>query len=304
MAKPLVSVFTPAYNRARFLPAAYASLCASTVRDIEWVVADDGSTDGTRSLMEGWQKQAPFPIRYLPLPHRGKMRTMNAGVQACAGTYFFELDSDDELTPDALERLLAVWRTLPDAERYCGVVGRCLRQDGTQMGRPFPADFNAWPEKRQRAWRHADACMALLRTEVMQAYPFPLPDGLDFVPEAVVWRRMLLRYRQWYTDIPCYIYHRGEDAGSFTARKPDPRPAYFYYCYFFNEIYPQEKGVSLREYGTAAVSLDYAALRCGRGLARVRQDVRARGAKALCALGWPAAALLFRLRKEEKQPDV
>ena len=47
---PLITVFTPTYNRAHTLGRTYRSLCEQTSHDFEWLVVDDGSTAGTRSL--------------------------------------------------------------------------------------------------------------------------------------------------------------------------------------------------------------------------------------------------------------
>lgn len=48
----MITVFTPAYNRAKFLPRVYESLCRQTFKDFEWVIVDDGSVDDTRSVVE------------------------------------------------------------------------------------------------------------------------------------------------------------------------------------------------------------------------------------------------------------
>ena len=49
---PTLTVFTPTYNRAYVLPQCYASMCRQTCKDFVWLVVDDGSTDGTRELVE------------------------------------------------------------------------------------------------------------------------------------------------------------------------------------------------------------------------------------------------------------
>ena len=56
------TVFTPTYERAHTLARVYNSLCAQTFGDFEWVIVDDGSTDGTADLVAGWQTENRFPI--------------------------------------------------------------------------------------------------------------------------------------------------------------------------------------------------------------------------------------------------
>ena len=63
---PILTVFTPAYNRAHTLPRTYASLRRQDSKDFVWLVVDDGSTDHTAELVKGWQAQeTKFEIRYL-----------------------------------------------------------------------------------------------------------------------------------------------------------------------------------------------------------------------------------------------
>ena len=62
MMKTAVSVLTPTYNRAYVLHRVYESLNRQKVRDFNWVVVDDGSTDDTPALLARWQAEADFPI--------------------------------------------------------------------------------------------------------------------------------------------------------------------------------------------------------------------------------------------------
>lgn len=61
----MLTVFTPAYNRAHTIGRTYESLCRQTCQDFEWLVIDDGSSDHTKELVEGWIKENKIPIRYI-----------------------------------------------------------------------------------------------------------------------------------------------------------------------------------------------------------------------------------------------
>lgn len=97
--QPLVSVIIPTYNRRRLLLRAVQSALAQTVTDLEVIVADDGSTDGTEALLSSFADQR---VRYLQLPHRGACAARNAGIEAACGRYIAFLDSDDTWLPEKL----------------------------------------------------------------------------------------------------------------------------------------------------------------------------------------------------------
>src|SRR2546423_7154708 len=120
------TVLTATYNRAHLLPRVYESLCAQTFRDFEWVIVDDGSTDGTRELVSSWHED--FPIRYFWKPNGGKHTAVNLGVQEAAGQFIVILDSDDRLIPDTLERLDYHWKQIPDPRQFAFLVCLCYRE--------------------------------------------------------------------------------------------------------------------------------------------------------------------------------
>ena len=100
-----ITVFTPTYNRAYILENLYRSLQRQSFTDFEWLVVDDGSSDGTKALFERWQKEDnPFPIRYCYKENGGKCRAINYGLKLAQGELFFTVDSDDYLTDDHWKR--------------------------------------------------------------------------------------------------------------------------------------------------------------------------------------------------------
>ena len=103
-----ISVVTPVYNPGGYFPACLASLEAQTIFDqIEVVLVDDGSTDGSGALCDEFAAQHAN-VQVIHQPNRGLGAARNAGIDASTGAWILFLDSDDELVPDACERLLAV----------------------------------------------------------------------------------------------------------------------------------------------------------------------------------------------------
>ena len=79
----ILTVFTPAYNRAHTIGRTYASLLRQTCKDFEWLVIDDGSTDNTEQLVRGWIAENRIPIRFIRKENGGKYtgyNTANANI--------------------------------------------------------------------------------------------------------------------------------------------------------------------------------------------------------------------------------
>ena len=128
---PRVSVVMPAYNAERFVAEAVTSVLASRYRDLELLLVDDGSTDGTVS--EAIRAAAGDDrLRVIPVPHGGVAAARNAGLTHARGELIANLDADDAMFPERLERQVAFL----DAHPECVAVGsRVLAIDAN--GRPI-----------------------------------------------------------------------------------------------------------------------------------------------------------------------
>ena len=103
---PLVSVVLPAYNHACYVAQAIASVAVQTYPRIEFIVIDDGSTDGTPAAISEAVKVFPFPVRYLARENRGAPATLNEGAALAQGKYIAFLNSDDYFAPDRIAAMV------------------------------------------------------------------------------------------------------------------------------------------------------------------------------------------------------
>lgn len=109
---PLVSVVIPTYNRAAFLSDAVESVLRQTFTNYEIIVVDDGSTDGTDSLIQGYGDR----LKYVRQQNRGVSVARNEGVRVSRGEYIAFLDSDDIWTPDKLACQISFLSRFPECD--------------------------------------------------------------------------------------------------------------------------------------------------------------------------------------------
>ncbi len=203
------TVFTATYNRRHTLGAVFESLLAQTYRDFEWLIVDDGSTDGTKDLVESWMRQAWFPIRYFYQSNGGKHVAFNRGVREARGELLTNLDSDDTCVPEALARFYYHWNRIPQAvrHRFSGVVGLCLDENGHHVGKVFPRDvLDSDSLEIQYRYKVPGEKWGAHRTEVLRQFPFPEGPDIFFVPESVVWGAVARHYKTRYVNEGLRVY--------------------------------------------------------------------------------------------------
>lgn len=133
-----LTVFTPTYNRAHTLERLYRSLCAQTCQDFDWLVIDDGSTDGTRALVQGFIDEGRIPIRYIYKENGGLYTGYNTAYADIETELNVCVDSDDAMPENAVEIILRTWQEKGD-DRFAGLIGLdCYMDSGKPIGGAFP----------------------------------------------------------------------------------------------------------------------------------------------------------------------
>lgn len=138
----LISVIVPAYNVETYLAKSLDSILSQSYRNIEVVVVDDGSKDGTAGIIDQYARMNPGKVVALYIPNGGVTHARLTGVQAAHGTWIGFMDADDYIEPCMYERLMANAQAfeadisqcgyqlvLPDEVVYYYNTGRMEQQD-------------------------------------------------------------------------------------------------------------------------------------------------------------------------------
>jgi glycosyltransferase involved in cell wall biosynthesis len=212
----LFTVFTTTFNRSSTLPRVFDSLRAQTFRDFEWLIVDDGSTDGTKGLVEKWQCESGFPIRYVFQWNRGKPAAFNRGVEEAQGELFLTLDSDDACVPQALERLKYHWDNIPlhEKHKFSAVTALCEDQNGKLVGDKFPRDvLDSDSIELYFKYKVSGEKWGFHRTDVLKQFPFPVVENTKFVSEGVVWFAISRKFKTRFVNEALRIYHIDDNVG-------------------------------------------------------------------------------------------
>lgn len=171
-AAPAVSVLVPVYNVERYLRQCLESLRDQTLADIEVICINDGSTDGSRGIIEEFLSDPRF--RVIDKPNSGYGASMNRGLDEARGRYLAILESDDFLDAPALERLLALAEgndaQLVKADFYLHWSQPSPRDELFGFVSPSMADRVMRPDEDPRVfYRKSSIWSALYRTDFLRA---------------------------------------------------------------------------------------------------------------------------------------
>ncbi len=136
---PILTVFTPTYNRKDLLSRCYESMKRQTNKDFVWMIIDDGSVDATSDTVSDWiNETADFKIEYYYKPNGGLHTAYNEAIAHISTELCMCIDSDDFLPDDAIEKVLSFWDK-NGSDKYAGIVGLDFYTNGQVIGDPLPS---------------------------------------------------------------------------------------------------------------------------------------------------------------------
>ncbi len=199
---PLVSIVIPTYNYAGYLPTAITSCLEQTYRNLEIIVVDDGSTDNTPAVVEGFRDG----IRYIRQANQGVSSARNRGLEEARGSFITFLDADDSLTADSIEIRVRIFTENKDVDF---VISSTLSKHSPDET-PYRHDETGESFFSERLYEDLlcrrisfATCAVLMRTDVAKMFSFPthLSNGEDIV----YFTKVFFRRKGYFLSTPTAI---------------------------------------------------------------------------------------------------
>lgn len=202
---PRVSVVMANYNYARFLRAAIDSVLNQTLRDLELIIVDDGSTDESRSIIESYLSDSR--VRFVPVDHLGQPGAKNTGIDLARAPLVAFLDADDIWEFSKLEKQTTTF----DRDPTLGVVysrRRLIDENGNEL--PYRQPMLYRGDVLPHIFRDNFVCFssAVVRRLVFE-HLGRFDPSIDLAIDYDFWLRVAAHYRFDYVDEPLVRYRCG-----------------------------------------------------------------------------------------------
>ena len=206
----LVSVITPSYNQARYLEETIHSVLNQQGVELEYIIIDGGSTDGSREIIE---KYAPLLAGWVSEKDRGQTDAINKGFARARGDIFAWLNSDDTYEPGAVQAAVGYLQAHPQTGLVYGDT-HYIDEHSRVIGR-FPAAQTDYHKLRQ-GYVHIPQQAAFFRAELWRKVG-PLDPSFFFAMDYDLWVRLAALARVDYVPQVWANFRLHADAKTISA---------------------------------------------------------------------------------------
>lgn len=135
---PLVSVITPSWNSAKYIEKTILSVINQSYKNIEYIIIDGGSTDGTLEIINAYK---PWISKLISEPDKGMYEAINKGLRQANGEIVAYLNSDDQYCQNAIESIVSIFKEKKEFELIYGDL-TFVDKNGDYLFKQKYPDFN------------------------------------------------------------------------------------------------------------------------------------------------------------------
>ena len=203
----LITIVTPTYNRGKEIQNLFNSLTCQTCMNFEWLIIDDGSVDHTGEVIEKVKETANFPIKYIKKKNGGKHTALNVAFEQVETELLFIVDSDDTLTPTAIEQIQRDWeKTKKERYNLCGMSYLRGHSDNQPIGDLFPQNYGIDSFANVRVNQNIQGDKAeVWATKYLKDLRFPVYEEEKFLVESYIWLQVSKRANMLFVNKVIYL---------------------------------------------------------------------------------------------------
>lgn len=211
---PLISVIVPVYNTGAYLDKCVQSIMDQTYKNLEIILVDDGSTDGSPEKCDAYARMDQR-IRVIHKENGGQSSARNVGLDICRGDYISFVDSDDWIESEMylilLGQLMKYDASLAISGRYDAYEGFEKKTVGKRLGENGLFDaYSILPRMIMGQLSDFSVCDKLHRKDLWNDIRFP--EGELYEDLAVMYKVVIYAQNVVLCDEPLYVYHHRKDS--------------------------------------------------------------------------------------------
>ncbi|MGI6079080.1 MAG: glycosyltransferase, partial [Fastidiosipilaceae bacterium] len=208
---PAVSVIIPVYNMEKYLEECMDSVINQTYKDIEIICVNDGSTDGSFSILEKYASN-DGRIKILNKPNGGLSSARNTGLKAAKGKFIIFLDSDDYIETDTIECVMDKAGGADMVVYGTNVFGDAMMDRRTDDEEYYRIKFSGYVRLNDDIRNNTDvsAWNKLYRKDIIDKYELTFPEGMLFEDYSFYWRYVFCCKNAYYIQEKKHYYRRRE----------------------------------------------------------------------------------------------
>ena len=241
-----LSILTATYNRAKYLTKLYQSIKDNLKYTItpEWIIVDDGSTDDTKNIVQGFIEENSIIIKYMYQKNSGKMLAINEAVKMATGDLIVDCDSDDYFINNSFEIIEKYSEKLLNNENLYGLVFLKKENNGDISGKKFNANeqittmFDLYFKDDIGGEK-----IIVYNSKIRKQYSHQLEHNEKFITEARMYHKMDEKYKLLAVNEAIEQGSYIEDGYTKNINKTFKECPFGYYMYFKELLEKNMKGV-------------------------------------------------------------